>query len=324
MASKKPSADDERLELIKKNVVEIISESELIDLLKKKEKPVVYCGYEPSGPLHLGHFVTIVKLMDFAKAGFKVKVLLADVHAMLNRKGAKEDVKKEVAAWVKTIKAIGLKADVIVGSDFQFDKNYTTDIMEMAQHITINRGLRSMQEVARDIENATISQLWYPLMQVEDIKALDCDVAYGGLEQRKIHMVGRELVDVTNHKFIAIHTPLITSLKGPGSKMSKSVPGSGISVTDTDEEIKKSIDNAYCPPKVVEDNPILQISKLIIFPLIEKLEIVRPERFGGNVIFEDYAGVEKAYVTGELHPMDLKNAVTRELINIISKIRKNF
>jgi len=313
-----------KLELIKRNVAEIVTEDELKNILKTKRKPVVYCGYEPSGPMHLGHFVTITKLIDFEKAGFEVKVLLADVHAMLNRKGAAKEIEKEVESWKKTIRAIGLRAQVIVGSKFQFHENYTTDIMAMAQNTTINRGLRSMQEVARDIENATVSQILYPLMQIEDIKALGCDVAYSGLEQRKIHMLGRELADITKHKFVAVHTPLITSLKGPGSKMSKSVPGSGISVTDSDKEIEKSISGAYCPAKVVDDNPVLQIAELILFPRIKRLEILRPEKFGGNVAFESYVGLEKAYVDGELHPMDLKSSITAELIKIISKIRKNF
>jgi len=313
-----------RLELIKRNTVEIVTEDELVKLLKKKQKPVVYCGYEPSGPLHLGHFVTILKLMDLQKAGFDVKVLLADIHAMLNRKGNEDDIKKEVLAWKKTLKAIGIKGEVVLGSDFQFEKNYQFDVMRLSQSSTINRGLRSMQEIARDVKNATISQLWYPIMQVADIKALGVDVALGGLEQRKVHMIGKDLGGVLNYEFIAIHTPLITSLKGPGQKMSKSVPGSGISVIDSSKEIEKSIKNAYCPEKKVQDNPILQITKLIIFPKLDKLDIKRPEKFGGNKGYKSYGSLEKDYSDGKLHPLDLKNAVTLALEKIISPIRKNF
>ena len=316
--------DLEKLELIKNNTVEIITEDELIEVIKVKKKPVVYCGYEPTGPIHLGHFVTIIKLMDFAKAGFKVKILLADVHALLNKKGDKEKVAADVDAWEKTIKAIGLDAEVLLGSDFQFDEEYMSDVMRMAQEITINRGLRSMQEVARDIENATVSQLWYPLMQVEDIKALECDVAYGGLEQRKIHMLARELFPIIKHKAAIVHTPLITSLKGPGQKMSKSIPGSGISITDSDAEISKAVMSAFCPEKTVEDNPLLQISKLIIFPLNKKLKIDRSMQFGGAISFGSYEELEKIYKEGKLHPADLKSTVSKELIKIITPIRKNF
>jgi len=312
---------NKKLELIKRNLAEITTEDELRSLLEKKKKPVVYCGYEPSGPMHLGHFATITKLMDFEKAGFKVKILLADVHAFLNRKGDEKEIKKEVENWRKTVKAIGLKAEVVLGSSFQFGKEYIMDVMRMSQASTINRGLRSMQEIARDIENATISQLLYPLMQVLDIKYLNVDVAEGGLEQRKVHMIGKDMMKILQHPFVAVHTPLITSLKGPGQKMSKSVPGSGISVIDSYEEIKKTIYDAYCPEKSAEENPILQIARLIIFPRITKLKIERPTKFGGNIEIKNYEELEKMYVDGKIHPLDLKNSITEELEKIIKPIR---
>ncbi len=315
---------DKRLELIKQNVTEIVTEEDLVKLLKSKAKPSVYCGYEPSGPLHLGHFVTILKLMDMEKAGFKVKVLLADVHALLNRKGDEKEIKKEVTAWKKTIKAIGLKCEVVLGSGFQFKKDYQTDVMKLAQGTTINRGLRSMQEIARDVENATISQLMYPIMQVVDIKYLKADVALGGMEQRKVHMIGKDLSRDLKHWFIALHTPLITSLKGPGQKMSKSIVGSGLSVVDSEEEIFRTIKNAYCPAGDVKDNPILQIAKLIIFPLAKKIVVKRDKKFGGDLSFGSYEELEKLYGEGKLHPMDLKDSVAKELEKIIAPIRKNF
>ena len=315
---------DKKLELIKRNVIEIISEDELKKLLKSKKKPVIYCGYEPSGPLHLGHFVTILKLMDFEKAGFKVKILLADVHALLNRKGSEAEIKKEVEAWKKTIKAIGAKAEVVLGSDFQFGKDYQIDIMRLAQKTTINRGIRSMQEIARDVEHATISQLLYPIMQASDIKALGADVALGGMEQRKVHMIAKDMGDVLDYDFVAVHTPLITSLKGPGQKMSKSIKGSGVSVIDSEKEVEKIIKDAYCPEGIVEDNPILQIARLIIFPKIGSIKIKRSAKFGGNVGFKSYEKLEDVYIKKKLHPLDLKNAIVEYLEKIIAPIRKNF
>lgn len=314
----------EKIDLIKRNTKEIVTEESLKDLLKKKKQPRVYCGYEPNGPMHLGHFVTITKLMDLEKAGFKVVLLLADIHALLNRKGNEEEIKKEVSNWKKTIKAIGINAEVVLGSSFQFSKEYQLDVMKLAQNSTIQRGLRSMQEIARDVENATISQLWYPLMQVADIKSLKVDVALGGMEQRKVHMIGKDMAKTLGYEFNIIHTPLITSLKGPGQKMSKSISGSGISVTDSYEEIKKTINGAYCPEKIIEDNPLIQISELIIFPRFEEILIERPEKFGGNLKINSYKELEKIYLEGKLHPMDLKKMVTEYLEKIISPIRKAY
>lgn len=315
---------EEKFELIKRNTEEIISEEDLKKLLKEKKKPVVYCGYEPSGPMHLGHFVTITKLRDFERAGFKVIVLLADIHAFLNRKGNEEEIKREVDNWRKTIKAIELNAEVVLGSSFQFKPEYQMDVMRLAQASTINRGLRSMQEIARDVEHATISQLLYPIMQAADIKHLGCDVAEGGMEQRKVHMIAKDLKEILKHNFVAVHTPLITSFKGPGEKMSKSIPGSGLSVTDSYEEIKKTVKNAYCPEKIVQDNPILQVSRLVIFPYNKSIKIKRDKKFGGDVEFKTYEELETAYTSGKLHPLDLKNAVSEYLEKVIAPIRKNW
>tara|TARA_Y100000310_G_scaffold264550_1_gene275209 strand:+ start:140 stop:1087 length:948 start_codon:yes stop_codon:yes gene_type:complete len=311
-------------ELIRRNVVELVTEADFQKLLKKRKKPVAYCGYEPSGPLHLGHFVTITKLMDLEKAGFEVKVLLADVHAVLNRKGSEQEIKKYVEAWKKTVKAIGIKADVVLGSEFQFDEGYQLDVMRLAQSSTIHRGLRSMQEIARDVDHATISQLWYPLMQVADIKHLGVDVALGGMEQRKVHMIGKDLANVLDYEFVALHTPLITSLKGPGEKMSKSVSGSGISVTDSAAEIKKTLQGAYCPAKDVDDNPVLQIAQYILFPHLGEIEVKRPKKFGGDKVFESYEELESAFGSGELHPLDLKQTVASGVEDVVAPIRKNF
>lgn len=315
---------NERIELIKRNTQEIVSLDALKNLLKKKKQPRVYCGYEPSGPMHLGHFVTITKLMDLEKAGFKVIILLADVHALLNRKGSEAEIKKEVENWKKTIRATGIKAEIILGSDFEFSKDYQLDVMKLAQNFSIQRGLRSMQEIARDVQSATISQLWYPLMQVTDIKHLKLDVALGGMDQRKVHMLGKDASNIIKHDFIAIHTPLITSLRGAGEKMSKSIPGSGINVTDSYNEIKKTINGAYCPAKEIKDNPVLQIVKLIIFPKFDELSIKRQEKFGGDLKIRNYEELERLYSGGEIHSLDLKNAVTDYLWKIIEPIRKNY
>lgn len=314
---------EKRFDLIKRNTFEIVGEDKLKELLKKNKKIIAYCGYEPSGPLHIGHFVTISKLIDLEKAGIKVKILLADIHALLNKKGSDDDVKKWVKVWKNTLKALGVKSEIILGSKYQFGEKYQMEVMRLAQSSTIKRGLRSMQEIARDVENASISQLWYPLMQVVDIKHLGADIAVGGLEQRKVHMIGKDFSNITNHDFVAIHTPLIDSLKGNSGKMSSSIKESLISFTDSKKDIDNKIGEAYCPQGKIEGNPVMQILKLIIFPRIKNLNIVRPEKFGGNISYESYEDVEKDFTLNKLHPMDLKKAVASELEKIISPVRKN-
>ena len=109
------------------------------------------------------------------------------------------------------------------------------------------------------------------------------------------------------------YAPLISSLKGPGSKMSSSEEGSFISIRDSKESIEKKIKKAHCPAKEKQENPILEIIKLIIFPRMENFEIKRPEKFGGNLTFENYDTLEKEFENGNIHPLDLKNSVSEYL-----------
>ncbi len=228
-------------ELIVRNSVEVLNKEEL-DLILNKKGLRVYCGYEPSGEIHLGHLVTITKLLDFQKAGIDVIVLLANWHAWLNKKGDWDFLEKQMKSWEKGMKAAGLsKARFVKGTDFQRKEDYINDVMIMALDTTVNRGVRSMQMIARDLENAKISQIIYPLMQIEDIKALDLDMVVGGLDQRKIHALGLELFSKIGFakKVVFVHTGILPSLKGPGEKMSSSVPDSMISIRDSFKTIKE-------------------------------------------------------------------------------------
>ena len=317
---------NEKLELIKRNTIEIINEEIILELLKKKKSPVIYCGYEPSGDIHLGHLVSMTKLLDLQKAGFKIKVLFADWHAYLNQKGDWEFINSESKKWEKEFKAFGLtKAEFVKGSEIQRNLNYIDDVFNLALKNTINRGLRSMQTVARDIENAKISQVIYPLMQITDFKYLKVDGALGGIEQRKIHMLALEsLKDINYKQPFLIHHELIPSLKGPEhGKMSSSIKESMISILDSDKEIKDKISKAYCHEGDIKENPILSIIKLIIFPSREKFIIERPEKFGGKIEFGSYLDLEKSFLEKKIHPMDLKNSCAKYLSEILVKIRKN-
>ena len=317
----------EKLNLIKRNTIEIINEEIILDLLKKKKSPMIYCGYEPSGEIHLGHLVSMTKLLDLQKAGFKIKILFADWHAYLNQKGDWKFIENESKKWEKMFKAFGLaKAEFVNGSKMQRNLNYIDDVFNLALKNTISRGLRSMQTVARDVENAKISQVIYPLMQIADFKYLKVDGALGGIEQRKIHMLALEsLKDINYKQPFLIHHELIPSLKGPEhGKMSSSIKESMISISDSDKEIQNKLNKAYCPEGEVKENPILSIIKLVIFPNSKNFLIERPSKFGGNIEFKDYLDLEKTFLEKKIHPMDLKNACAKYLIEILGKIKKNF
>ncbi len=316
---------NQKISLIEQNTVELITKEEIEKLLSEKKSPVTYCGYEPSGEVHLGHMVTAIKLSQMEKAGFKVKILFADWHAFLNKKGTEEEILENVVLWKKVFKKLGIKEpEFVLGSSFQKKQDYIEDLLVLSLNTTINRGLRSMQEVARDIDNASISQAIYPLMQINDIKHLKIDAAQSGIEQRKIHMLARELLEKINYKKPAfVHTPLIDSMLKPGTKMSSSDSNNLISVRDSEQDLQKKVNKAYCIEGET-NNALMQIMKLIVFPKNNSVEIKRPKKFGGNLQFNSFMELEKTFIEKKLHPMDLKNSVSAELNEILSPIRKLF
>jgi tyrosyl-tRNA synthetase len=313
----------DRLELVKRNVEEIVTEEELQELLKKKESPRAYVGYEPSGKIHMGHVLTVNKLIDLQKAGFKITVLLADVHAYLNKKGTLEEVRKIADYNRRCFIALGLdaeKTDFVYGSDYQLGAEYMLNVLRLSRVVTLNRARRSMDEVGRAMDDPAVSQMIYPLMQAVDISMLEVDVAVGGIDQRKIHMLAREnLKSLGFETPICIHTPILLGLDGTKMASSKD---NFISVDDTAEEISRKIKKAYCKIGDIEENPILALFRYHIFPRYETVVIERPEKFGGNLTYTSYSEMESAFMAEDIHPMDLKNSAAKYINEILDPVRK--
>ncbi len=318
---------EKRIELIKRNVSEIVTEAELRRLLKEKKKPVVYHGFEPSGKgLHIGTMIGINKHIDFQKAGLKLKLLCADLHAYLNKKGSLAKIERIAELYKEGFSALGIdmkKADYILGSNFQLNHEYVLDVLRLSLKTKILRAKRAMSIIAREEKDPSVAQIIYPLMQAIDIKHLDVDIAFGDMPQRKIHMLAREnLPDLEFKSPIAIHHDDIVGLTG--SKMSSSIPNSLILINESPEIIRKKIKNAFCPAKQIKNNPILEICKFIIFPRIQKLKTERDRKYGGDLEFKNHKELEKTFNSGKLHPLDLKKATSEALIKILDPVRTHF
>ncbi|ABK14832.1 MAG: tyrosine--tRNA ligase [Methanothrix sp.] len=313
----------DRLELVIRNTEEVVTLEELQEMLDAREHPRAYVGYETSGNIHLGHMLTANKLLDMQRAGFDVVVLLADLHAFLNEKGSLEEVRRIADYNRECFIALGLdpeRTEFVYGTEYQLRPEYVIKVLQMARNTTLNRARRSMDEVSRSAENPMVSQMIYPLMQAVDIADLKIDVAVGGMDQRKIHMLAREELPKLGFPApVCIHTPLIPGLDG--KKMSSS-KGNNIAVDEPAEEIERKILAAYCPAKITENNPITEIFKYHIFPRVDSVTVRRPAKFGGDATFESYRALEESFVNGSLHPLDLKKACAEYMIKILAPVRE--
>jgi len=107
-------------------------------------------------------------------------------------------------------------------------------------------------------------------------------------------------------------------------KMSKSKPDTAIFMTDSPHEVIRKIKQAYCPAKEVNENPMMEYARYLIFEHQKTFKVERPQKFGGDLEFTSFLELEKVYVAGELHPMDLKNAVAIHLNQLLDPVRKHF
>ncbi|HSA72527.1 MAG TPA: tyrosine--tRNA ligase [Nitrososphaeraceae archaeon] len=324
---------------------EVVEVTQLRQLFETNSKPRHYIGLEISGKLHLGSLIlTGYKINDFIKAGVNTNVFLADWHTYINNK-LDNDWQKiiEVSKYFgEAFKFFCPGVNIILGSSlYDTYDDYWKNFMIFSKHMTLSRTLRALTIMGRsEKEKLDFSQLMYPSMQSADIKALDLDIVHAGMDQRKIHMLVREIFPKLGWKVpVSVHHHLLPGLNEPtklasnvgdeddyriSSKMSKTTPLGGILIHDDENTIKSKITRAYCPIGISENNPILEIIKYVIFHNFSQFQIERQSKYGGNIVYDDFTKLESDYNQKKIHPKDLKDSVSIYLNKIIEPIRNHF
>jgi len=322
----------ERRELVARHAEEVVTGEELAAVLER-EDPSAYIGYAPTGEMHIGHFTTIRKLADFLRAGLDVTVLVADLHAHLDDEKSPFELldarskyyRRAIEAMVDVAGADPDAVEFVRGTEFELDEPYTLDLYRAMAETTVSRAQRAGSEVVRQSDNPKLGGLVYALMQSLDVAALEADVAYGGIDQRGIYMLARELLPEHGYdKPVCLFAPLLSGLTG--GKMSASDAASKIALTDDPDAIAEKMEAAYCPAGEVEDNGVLEYVRYLLFPVLaergEPFVVERPEEYGGDLVYDAYEPLEAAFVGEELHPLDLKHAAADALADVLAPVRE--
>ncbi len=334
----------QRFELITQVGEEIITEEELLELLKTKEHPIAYDGFEPSGNIHIAQGVLrAINVNKLTKAGVHFKFWVADWFALMNNKmgGDLEKIRVVGEYFIEVWKACGMdmkNVEFLWSSEVMNDANYWLKVINIGRLNSVARITRCSQIMGRS-EKDTLSaaQIFYPCMQCADIFHLGADITQLGMDQRKVNVLAREVatklgfkkpVVISHHMLLGLGQPPQTELMGVDRaielKMSKSKPDTAIFMTDSFDEIKRKFKKAYCPEKQVQDNPILEYCRYIVFEKFPEFKIERQEKYGGNVTFKSYNDLERAFVAGEVHPLDLKIATAGYIDQILEPVRQHF
>ena len=299
-------------------------------------------GTATTGRPHCGYFVCIIKIAHFLRAGCKVKLLLADIHGFLDNLKAPIELVGHRAAYYRFVitsllKSINVpidKLEFVLGSSYQLSPKYTMDLFRLSSVVTEHDAKKAGAEVVKQVDNATLSGLIYPLMQALDEEHLGVDAQFGGVDQRKIFALAAEVLPKVGYKERAhLMNPMVPGLAG--GKMSSSDPDSKIDVLDPPEIVTRKLKKAHAAPKEVEGNGLLSFVEYVLLPVSALKNngsakfVVEPKSKAGQPSQEPlhYTSIEHLksdYAADVLTPQLLKPAVTAGLLELLAPVQAEF
>jgi tyrosyl-tRNA synthetase len=348
------------VELITRNLQEVLTHEDLEALLASRTPLRHYIGFEISGKVHLGQgLVCMAKVEDFVDAGIECTIFLADWHTWINdklggdpatiRRIATDYFQEAMKAAFRCAGGDPAKLRFVLATDlYHHNDDYWAGLIDVTKNTTLARMQRSITILGRkEGESVDFAKLIYPPMQVADIFALGANIAHAGMDQRKAHVIARDVAaklrvsplrDVSGDviKPVCVHHPLLLGIKKPAMwpppegdltdfwasmKMSKSDRSSAVFIHDSEDEIRSKVRKAFCPPDSAELNPMLDWARKLIFPREGEFRIARSDAHGGDLRFTSPAEADEAFLSGKLHAADLKNGVAEWLVETLAPAR---
>lgn len=327
---------EEKMKMILKNDwEECCTQDELVNLLSHKSQPIFLDRFEPSGKIPLAQGVLkAINVKKMIAAGCHVKVWIADIFAQLNNKLGGEMNKIQVVGkyFVEIFKALGVnledeKLELLWASketDSQSDV-YWPLVLNIARGNTVSRVERCIQVMGLcEHDELNASHVVYTIMQCADIFFLEADICQTGMNQMEVNVLAREYCDKIEreNKPVILSHHVISALQQGQEKKNDLL--SYIFMDDEEADVNVKIKKAYCPPIDVNDNPCLEYIRYIIFPWFNEFVVERGEKNGGNKTFFSFGELISDYESGNLHPGDLKPALTKAINKILQPVRDHF
>ncbi|KAF4219588.1 hypothetical protein CNMCM8980_004373 [Aspergillus fumigatiaffinis] len=323
----------ERFALIKENLQEILNPDIIEGILAEGRNPKIYWGTSPTGKPHCGYFVPAVKIAQFLAAGCDVTILIADIHGFLdNLKAPIELVEYRAKYYEYTIRAmlqaVGVSTEklrFVLGSSYQKSPEYVMDVYKLCSLVSEHDAKKAGAEVVKQSNNSPLSGLLYPILQVLDEQHLDCDVQFGGVDQRKLFAASTEWQPRLGYRKRAhLLNPMVPGLTG--GKMSSSEEESKIDLLEAADTVRKKIRKAQAAPKEIENNGVLSFAEFVLLPATA-LKTGRPEfrvsreRDGLEpLVYNDIKQMQEDYKNDILTPQLLKPAVAEALVELMAPI----
>jgi tyrosyl-tRNA synthetase len=288
--------------VLKRGVVEIIVEDELVRLLESGKRLRLKMGFDPSRPdIHLGHVVGMRKLRQFQDLGHQVVLIVGDWTAQIGDPSGMSQTRsmlsaEEVRANAETymrqfFRVVDREKTELLWQSEWFGKFGLADVISLTSKFTV------AQLLAREDFNKryaagrpiAITELLYPLLQAYDSVAMEADVEFGGIDQKFNCLMGRELQRMVGQA--QQHVLLMPLLVG----------------TDGQQKMSKSLDNYIA----IEEPPNDMYGKVMSLPdslMMEYFELLT------DVPDEELAEFRRQLSAGSMNPMTLKKRLAADIV----------
>jgi tyrosyl-tRNA synthetase len=296
------------MDIIKRGVVEIIPEDELVKKIEKSlktSKPLnIKLGCDPSRPdLHIGHSVVLRKLAQFQSLGHQAILIVGDFTGMIGDPSGRNATRPALSLEQTRINGESYfqqaskildkdKTKIVYNSDW-LSKMSFEDVIKLASKYTVARMIERDDFTKRFKAGEPISvhEFLYPLAQAMDSVAIESDVELGGTDQKFNLLVGRDIQrEYGLEPQIIITMPLLVGIDGV-EKMSKSLDNY-IGITDEPSQI-------YGRTLSIPDNLIYTYFELAT-----------------NVSGQRLEEIKLALSDEKTNPRDLKRELARTLVEM--------
>ncbi len=306
-AVKFPSLN-EQMDIIKRGVVEIIPEDELVKKIEKSlktSKPLnIKLGCDPSRPdLHIGHSVVIRKLAQFQELGHQAILIIGDFTGMIGDPSGRNATRPALTLEATRIngnsyfeqasKILHKEKTKIVYNSEWLGKMSFENVIKLASKYTVARMIERDDFTKRFKAGEPISvhEFLYPLAQAMDSVAIESDVELGGTDQKFNLLVGRDIQrEYGIEPQVILTMPLLVGTDGV-EKMSKSYDNY-IGISDEPSQI-------FGRTLSIPDNLIYQYFELATNVSNQKLVEVKSQLSNGNT-----------------NPRDIKRELARTLVTM--------
>ncbi|MGI6387243.1 MAG: tyrosine--tRNA ligase [Desulfomonilia bacterium] len=292
----------DQLRELKRGIVDIISEEELIAKLKKGRPLKVKVGFDPTAPdIHLGHTVVLQKMRQFQDAGHEVICLIGDFTGMIGDPSGRSstrppltrhEVLENATTYQEQVKKILDPDRTAMAYNSQWmDNMVVSDFIKLTSVQTVARMLERDDFKKRFQQQHPISihEFLYPFIQGYDSVALKADVELGGTDQIFNLLIGRDIQKAYGQEQQVVMTlPLLEGTDGV-LKMSKSY-NNYVGVDDAPDDMF---------------GKIMSVSDELMWKYYELLS---------SRSIDEIQGLKDRVQKGAVHPMDAKMALAREMV----------